>query len=845
MNDAILRRQKIEQRALAAREFPRIVCASIAVQISVLLLILMFFVTPTEAVDYWSIFVAPSLSSEPAIMAAIEDIKLEGDKYHIKFEPVVEPPKTLKGVILVGSPALNPSVSLLAEQGEYQLNLPESPRGYQIRTLTNPSGDRTIVVASESVLGHVNGLYWLWDRLRVFRRIPTIDCRREPFGPICLTAGRNEKDIRNALRFGATWVSSGNILDLVPWDEEPEASQNQKHRQQLKKLIDLAHMFHLKYLAVGDEMSFHPEFLEKMQASLDPADPQIWLALQEKYRRLFQALPELDGVQIRSGELTRVGGDYLAFDVMHKPESSDWTLDRRYCMFLRKLHEVVVEEFGKIYFHRSWSPSATEQHSDAKVYQKIFTDEIPTDGLYLSPYMSQADRWYYQPYNPTFNLTPHRMLVLFSTLDYHAHAGVNVFPSFPGKYHQGGLQRVLAAQESNLAGMHFAAPNPQEWSTQALTGYTVYRLMWNPNEELHAIAKDYAAIHLGPKAAAGMAEILLLSYQSYKDGIYIKSVAEKIRGNTLPHLRLTSFVRKGVPEIDHGRGHLDWLRRSMIEPSIGQQADALAHLNQGLKATREMRDRYRQLVDEVENQELANKIADSLELTFGLVETNNAYVKNCYDYFAYRDQPNDETKKELAKSLRQLKASVRRFRAAPDFCYDLTGVEQIMVNSQEALEDLSVAEQTLVEAPATADLETTIADWTQKNTEGLEQRRGIAKRFFRWRARVDGRDIVHVQADRATIEHIEADAIGTVDQEFFQPLPAQGVTVFVKDIKSLESAPFILEQPTADNDYTAKIYLFDSLPGYQDWEFELYYTNEDPFENDLAPPWQKRSASSR
>ena len=66
------------------------------------------------------------------------------------------------------------------------------------------------------------------------------------------------------------------------------------------------------------------------------------------------------------------------------------------------------------------------------------------------------------------------------------------------------------------------------------------------------------------------------------------------------------------------------------------------------------------------------------------------------------------------------------------------------------------------------------------------------------------------------------------------------MTVYVKDLESPESDPFLLEQPTAANDYTAKIYLFDRLPSYCWWEFELYYIDQDPFEHDLAPPWQPK-----
>ena len=807
--------------------------------ISMLLVSLLLASAPVAyAAESWQVFVDSVLAAEPAIQAALEDLESAGKNVGVEFRAVGESPERLESVIVVGSPERNPIVSELVRGGALHLGPLGSDQGYRIHTLATDRGGPVVVVTGRSVPGYTGGLYWLWDRLRVHKRIPEINTVREPVGTVRLTGARSDKELRNALRFGATWVSGGNTLDLVPWDVEPEASQNAQNRQRLKELIDRAHGFHLKYLASGDEISYHPSLLDAMNAQRDPADPGIWNVLQEKYRRLFRAMPELDGVQIRTGELTRVHGHYRPFDVMHEPEESDWTLDRRYRTFLRKLHEVVVGEFEKIYFHRTWVTTANEQHSDPDVYRAIFTSEVPTENLFLSPYMSLADRWYYQPFNPTFNLTPHKMVALFSTLDYHAHAGVNVFPSFPGQYHQGGLQMILSAKETNLAGAHWGAPNPDEWSTQAVTGYTIYRLMWDPDEELRTIAQDYAAIHLGREAAAEVAEILLLSYTAYRDGVYIKPVAEKIRGNTLLHLRLTSFGRKGIPEVDRGRGHIDWLRRTMFEPSIGETEAALSNLDRGLAAAREMQSRYESVESTIENRELAERIGNSLELTRGLVETNNAYVKTCYAYFVYRQESSETTKSVLAAALRRLEAASVGFRAAPGFCYDLAGVEQLAANARQALGDLAKAETLLAEAPDAGSLDETIGQWSKRSALALDKAGGKAKRFFRWRARVDGRDIVHVRAERATIEHVEADSIVDLEQEFYAPLPEKPVTVFVKDLESPESDPFVLQQPTAANDYTAKIYLFDRLPSYSWWEFELYYVDEDPFVGGLTPPWQ-------
>ena len=512
----------------------------------------------SEDMGQWSICTGPAFASDVALAAAIEDLQHDGERYGLSFRRTIEAPSSPANVILVGDAARNPATEQLLKEVDLRLKGVPDPQGYEIRTRRLDDG-LFIVVAGGSLLGDVYGLYWIWDRVRVLGRIPDVDLSRSPALPIRLTEASSSKGIRNALRYTANWVSGSLVDDLVPWNSEPEATQNAAHRKELAELVDVAHAHHMKYLVCADEFSYHPTLLEEFDAELDPADPALWNALQEKYRRLLGALPKLDGVRIRTGELTRVTGTYKPFDVMHEPAECDWPLEKRYRTFLKKMHEVVVGEFDKIYFHRTWVTNTTEQHSNPAVFRRIFTDEVPTRNLYLSPYLSAGDRWYYQPYNPTFNLTPHKMIVLLSRLDYHASGGVNVFPSFPGQYYQGGLGVILANDKSNVKGAHFNVTGASSWDTGALTGYVAFRLAWEPDLDLRTIAEDFAAIHLGRDVAPEMAEILLLSHQAYKDGIYVKPVAESLSWNTLPHLRCTIFDAKAYPFVDHGKAHIEWL----------------------------------------------------------------------------------------------------------------------------------------------------------------------------------------------------------------------------------------------------------------------------------------------
>ncbi len=789
-----------------------------------------------HATETWTIVTGPVHERDAAIVAAIEDLQTDGKPLGLVFKHATRPPNIPNRVIAVGDETRNTLTRSLVRDQAVRLRKVEHPQGFEILTRSPTSGP-VVVVAGGSVTGDVYGLYWLWDRMRVHKRMPSINVVRIPRLSIRHAGAQTPEQLRIALRHTVTWVAGGEILRLVPWNAEPERTENEATRDSVRHLADLAHGYHMKFFARGDELAYHPTLLAEFDASLDPRDPALWKALQEKYRRLFRAVPTLDGVRIRTGELTTVFGNYRPFDIMHDPPSCDWRLEQRYRTFVQKMHEVVVGEFNKIYLHRTWVTNTHEQHSDPELYRRIFTKDVPKRNLYLSRYMSIADRWYYQPYNPTFNRTPHHTMAILTTLDYHADGGENVFPSFPGQYHQGGLIKTLSAPSSNLVGAFFNTPVTCSWDTANLTAYTVFRLAWDPNEDLRTIARDFAAIHLGPEVAEEMAEILLLSHRAYKDGIYVKPVAESIRGNTLPHLRLTTFPVRGFPEIDQGRAHLEWLATSMYAPSRERIDEAIEHLDRGLTAAVAMEKRYQDLAGRVRDTELAKRIGDGLTLTRWLVATNNHYVRTCLAYFLYREKRDRAHRERLRQALGSLRSARKRFVEAPGFCYRLDGMDPLIRNAQEALDDLKRAERALANAPTESEIEALVARQRQLHAETLAKRQTDAVRVLRWRGRVDGRDILRVRGKTFEIEHLQSDPIVEATSDFVAALPSRQVTVLVKDVVSRDMHPFLLEQPAEQNDYTAKIHLFDRPPGYGRWELELYYLDASPRKLGLAPPW--------
>ncbi len=787
------------------------------------------FSTPATS-EEWSILIDDVRGKDTAIMLAVNDLIQAGKPLGIDFS-VAGPNEPVSGNrIVVGYDAVAQS-GIAVDPATHQ-------EGFRIHADTI-SGERLVAIAGGSIAGDVYGLYWLWDRLRVYKEIPEMDVERVPALEIRSGGGPSEQDMRNALRYTVNWTTSADTNSLVSYDDEPLATQNAQTRAATQELIDYAHALHMKFFSVADEFSYLPTVMEEMGASPDPSNDALWTMLQDKYRRLFQAMPAIDGIRIRTGEHTRVVEPWKPYDVMHEPDLPEWPLERRYQTFLQKLHEVVVGEFDKIYYHRTWVTGATEQHSNAEVYRAIFTDAVPTENLYLSPYLTRGDRWFYQPINPTFNLTPHKMLVLLASMNYHEDGSVTIFPTYPGLYFQEGFDKLWRDRESNIVGSQFGSAAGDGWDSNDLTVYTAFRMSWDPLEDPRSIAEDFASIHFGRDVAKTMGEVIMLSGDAYKDGLYIKPVAEAAEWNTLPHLRLTTFPVRGFPDIDRGKEHVQWLYETMYRPCRDRIRETLEYLDQGLTSAERMLTLGQEARADFDDPEVAQRVIESLDLTRLLVQTNNRYVRTCFAFFEYRAERSDAARSRLASEYDNLQSVIEAFRAAPGFGYKLYGIEQLLENVEEALADPERAELALETAPDAEGVADAIAEQQADNRRLVESHLEDAVKILYWNGRVDGKDILSIRGDAVSIEHVAADPIHVIESRIETPLPAKPGTVFVRDIRSSEIHPFVLEHPSAENDYTAKIYFFDPGPGYAPWEMEVYYLHNTPETLDAALPWQR------
>ena len=795
-----------------------------------------------NAAETWNIIISKSLSHDKAIKVAIDDLQKAGVEYGLTFKIFDDSKNPAGNSIIIGDETRNRQTAKLIKKHRIEHQCITHEQGYEIIT-KNVNGNKIVIVAGGSIIGDVYGLYWIWDRIRVHKKIPNINVKRKPALPIRLglawgrsgRSGSTEEEMRNSLRYSINWVSGPAILDLVSWNSEPERTINEKNRERARELIEYAHSLHMKYFSFANEFTYHPSILEEFGATLSPCDPSFWDAVQAKFRRLFQALPELDGIEICNDDISGFWENYRGFDVMHEGEGCEWPLDKRFRTFVKKVYNVVVNEFNKTYFHFTWSLVSYEQHNQPDVFKKIFTNDVPVNNLYLIPKITAADRWWHQPYNPTFNQTPHNTIVGFETMNYYESSKAHIFPTFPGQYFQAGLQTFLAPKNNNVKGSGFLAGSLQDGcNTRNVTAYVLYRLSWNPDEKIEDIARDFCAIHFGGAAAEKMAQIYLLSPIAYKYGLHIEPVSYG-KFNSFIHMRVGTFPGMGYPSIDGGKEHMDFLYEIYLRCKPWK-IETLDDLDHGLSTARKMVEMYKSTKPLIQDNNFAQTVENSLNMTRLLIETNNLYVKTAFAYFEYRENPTLAKKDTLSKYFSQLVTARNNFINAPGFGYKLFGVNQLLKNVELALKDLAQAEQHLEKAPTRKELESTVAHQQQLYKQILQKHSDEAIKFLHFEAEIDGRDILIIRDDKYEIEHLRWDGPAVRECRFIEKLPQKVVTVIPKDIESRPMHPFILQQPGEENDYTVKVYLYDAPGGYGIVKFDLYFISKRPEELGLDFP---------
>jgi len=139
-------------------------------------------------------------------------------------------------------------------------------------------------------------------------------------------------------------VNHVELSHNMVWHTEQILGDTQK-QQDINNLINQAHQNGIELFIWTHEISQLPdEFFIEGKTDLD--NPQLWEWLKSKYRQLFQAIPDVDGIVLTFSETSiPIYNDDLVITEMSKPE--------RVTVLLNTIYEV-CEEYDKKLWARTW-----------------------------------------------------------------------------------------------------------------------------------------------------------------------------------------------------------------------------------------------------------------------------------------------------------------------------------------------------------------------------------------------------------------------------------------------------------------------------------------------------------
>jgi len=348
----------------------------------------------------WQVEGQKEVLEDPAVAAARMELQTALENAGIK--PAIERHKRNEntvftvslGVVSVGHPyGFNEQEAQLLSQSAYQIR-------------TDARSPRTIQIAANVPLGLSFALFDISDQVRIHHRIPEINKKAVPALPYRFlligqlpantllgpnTSGSEfdkilkqfEESTIEAVKYGYNFIVLGNSENFFLWTSSGYQQRSKRFGAFLNRFIEIAHAYHLGLLLIGDEFIYLPVLLKQYKSTASVKDENFWHALQAKYREFLAAYPKLDGVATRIGEIYP-HYDFKAFDVIHSPETEpNPRIEERYRRFVKTIHKVVVQEFGKIY------PRLNR-------------------GLLLAIKLTCGDQWHaYEPYNDGSDTDPH------------------------------------------------------------------------------------------------------------------------------------------------------------------------------------------------------------------------------------------------------------------------------------------------------------------------------------------------------------------------------------------------------------------------------------------------------
>lgn len=673
------------------------------------------------------------------------------------------------------------------------------------------------------------GILWLTDRVACEEKIPTEAHKAVRAFTRSLaylstnTQGNNQHGVgdldnfrRDALvvaRLGATDVVVSGTNRVMIWDPASRL-QAEQYRKLIQGVTEVAHELGLGLLLYGDELIYQPAWLKTRGARLSTSDPKLWQALASKYRQVLTALPGIDGIMTRTGEVIPWPG-VKAFDLIHdRGDHSERDIVDNYREYLQTLYGVIVGEFGKTYVHRTWVTNNYEQASVAEIYKEIFNSQLPTAKFFAAIKLTLCDQWEWQPLNPTFGVTPHATIATIET-----NRCTSPILDYAVPFYQSGMQWARDQKAVGLLGGVSPDQLKQDVSDSTINesvGYCIWRLSWTPNEDIHSIQGDWAKRRLGSAAAGQVADILVSLGDVVRDCWYLRPLAD-LQWNPQVLFGGSHFEVKGNPLFDRGAGQDRFLRwayltcKPWLRETMSQVGDGVWRYDQVLS-------QLSRVAPLLSDPKVGNAWQERIWRVREAFNMYRAYVQTFLICHAYRDTPTEALRNELAYRLAELKKTLAAYEKEPGH-FRLRAIRIFVDIADRTLANREALERYMAEAPTPEEIDAKLRA-SETRDSALANSCPSATTFLSWAGGVDGEEILVLRGKKLIDEHQTGNYAHNIHYQIHQPIPERPLRYFL-DRHAGRGWTVLLQTPSAANNWTAKIYVSDPQPSEDVYRFDL------------------------
>lgn len=710
---------------------------------------------------------------------------------------------------------------------------PNMPESFAWEPRPEGSGAPGGTLTAPNPLSLEAGILWLTDRVactgeipasahkatRAFARsftymsMPELTTQGDAEALIAKDLASFRRDALIAARDGATDLVMYGFNRVMIWNAASRPLA-ERYREFFRRATRVAHQMGLRLFLCGDEFIYQPAWLKEKGARLSTSDPKLWQAMASKYRQVLTALPEIDGIMTRTGEVIPWPG-VKAFDLIHnRGDNDERDIVDNYREFLQTVYRVVVGEFGKTYVHRTWVTNNYEQASVPEIYKEIFNSQLPTANFFSGIKLTLTDQWEYQPLNPTFGVTPHATL---ATIEISRCTGPILDYAMP--FIQSGMEYAREHGAVGLLGGVSPVQFKQDLADTTIDesiAYSLWRLSWTPNADLHSILRDWAKRRLGAPVAEQVANMLPSLGDIARDSWYLRPVAER-NWNPQQLFYSAHFVIQGDPAWDRGVGQDRFLRDIYLTCKPWMR-ETMSEVDEGVWRYDQILSRWNRVQPLLTDPAVGKAWRQRIWRTREALNMYRAYVQTFLICDAYRDTPTPALHTELAYRVADLKKTLAGYEAEPDH-FGLGGIPIFLNIAERTLANRQALERYLAGAPTPKEIDHHLRV-AEAHDSALVKICPSAQTFLSWAGSVDGREVFTLKGKKLTDEHLMNDHPQNVSAKIYQSIPKRPLTYFL-DRHAGRGWVVLLQSPSSDNGWTAKIFVDDPQPSEDVYRFDL------------------------